>query len=282
MQFEHASYRYPRHAENAVSDLTFTVKQGEFLGILGADNSGKSTIARLSNGLLLPSSGTIHVAEQQLDAKVETLPASDKQRLLYEIRQRVGVVFADPENQIVGTTVEEDVAFGLGNLRLPPAEICARVETYLKQVGLAHYAARAPHTLSGGEQQKLCIASVLAMQPDCLVLDEPLTFLDSASRQEILELLNTIHASGKTTVYLSGTPEELLHADRILLLSQGKILDECTPAVLWNTPALFEKIGMMIPDIVEIRTGLLSSGYPLRPASLTPEAIVEDIYKVSL
>lgn len=277
MQFEHVRYRYPRQTEAAVTDLTFTVEQGEFLGILGADNSGKSTIARLMNGLLLPSSGKIRIADQQLDADVETLSALHKQRLLYEVRQKVGVVFADPENQIVGTTVAEDVAFGLGNLQLPPAEIRTRIEVYLKQVGLAQYAERAPHTLSGGEQQKLCIAGVLAMQTDCLVLDEPLTFLDSASREEILELLNAIHASGKTIVYVSAAPEELLRADRILFLSRGQIVGECTPALLWNTPALFEKIGVMIPDLVVLRIGLITSGFFIQAGSLTPEAIVEDI-----
>ena len=277
MQFEHVSYQYPRHAEKALTDVTFFVHPGEFLGILGADDSGKSTLAKLTNGLLLPSTGAVTIADLQLDALMKTLPSSQQQQMLHCLRQKVGVVFADPENQIVGATVEEDVAFGLGNLRLPPQEIRRRVAAYLKQVGLAQYAKRAPHKLSGGEQQKLCIASILAMEPECLVCDEPLTFLDSASRQEVLVLLRNIHASGKTIVYLSGSPEELLSAQRILLLSQGKVSGECPPAALWAQPALFEAIGLTPPDIIALRAALLAHGYHIQPGSLTPEAIVEDI-----
>ncbi|GAK60577.1 cobalt import ABC superfamily ATP binding cassette transporter, ABC protein [Candidatus Vecturithrix granuli] len=277
MQFEHVSYQYPSQNENALTDVTFSVHPGEFLSIFGADDSGKSTLAKLTNGLLLPAAGIVTIADLQLDAHLKTLPSLQQQQILYRLHQRVGVVFADPENQLVGATVEEDVAFGLGNLRLPSAEIRRRVETYLKQVGLAHYAKRSPHKLSGGEQQKLCIAGILAMEPECLVCDEPLTFLDSASRQEVLALLRDVHASGKTIVYLSGSPEELLIAQRILLLSQGKISGEYCPAALWGQPVLFEEIGLTPPDIITLRAALLAYGYNIQPDSLTPEAIVEDI-----
>lgn len=277
MQFEHVSYQYPFQDGNALTDVTFSVHLGEFLGILGADDSGKSTLAKVTNGLLLPSTGTVTISDFQLDALMKMLPSSQQQQMLYRLRQKVGVVFADPENQIVGTTVEEDVAFGLGNLCLPPAEIRRRVETYLKQVGLAHCAKRSPHNLSGGEQQKLCLAGVLAMEPECVVCDEPLTFLDSVSRQEVLTLLSAIHASGKTIVYLSASPEELLAAQRILLLSQGKVAGEYPPAALWNRPALFEEIGLTPPDMMTLRAALLTHGYKIQPGSLTPEAIVEDL-----
>lgn len=277
MQFDQVSYQYPAQNEHVLTEVSFCVQHGEFLGILGADDSGKSTLAKLTNGLCLPSTGTITIAAWQFDANLKTLPASQQQQILYQVRQKVGVVFADPENQIVGTTVEEDVAFGLGNLGLPSTEIRRRVAFYLKQVGLDGYAARSPHKLSGGEQQKLCIAGILAMEPDGLVFNEPLTFLDNASRQEILALLQTIHASGKTIVYLSSSPEELSLAQRILLLSHGKIAGEYHPTTLWNSPALFEKIGLTPPDMIVLRGALLAHGYPIHSTFLTPEAIVADI-----
>jgi energy-coupling factor transporter ATP-binding protein EcfA2 len=160
------------------------------------------------------------------------------------------VVFADPENQIVGTTVEEDIAFGLGNLCVPPEEMRRRIHEVLDVVGLRKYALREPHRLSGGEQQKLCLASVLAMRPECLILDSPLTFLDSTSRKEILTLLHMLHVDGSTLLYCTSDPEELLVADRIFLLSKGQLIKECTPQNLWKAPAFLNQIEIMPPPLM--------------------------------
>ncbi len=237
IQFQHVSYQYPRQDSPAIHDISFSIQPGEFVGILGANDSGKTTIAKLCNGLLLPADGDVSVNGQCVGRDID----------VHQVRRRIGVVFSDPENQIVGTTVEEDIAFGLGNLCVPPVEMRRRIDAVLDRVGLREYALREPHCLSGGEQQKLCLASVLAMQPECLVLDAPLTFLDSASRAEILAFVSALHADGGTVIYCTSDPEELIKADRILLLNNGLIANEYTSATLKQNPALLEQVGIMPP-----------------------------------
>ena len=230
LEFLHVSYTYPNQQTATIRDLSFSVQPGEFVGILGANDSGKTTLAKLCNGLLPPSEGEVCVDRQCVGRDTD----------VHQVRRKIGVVFSDPENQIVGTTVEEDIAFGLGNLCVPPAEMRRRIDMVLERVGLRQYAQREPHRLSGGEQQKLCLASVLAMQPECLVLDAPLTFLDSVSRAEILALLYALHAEGGTLLYCSSDPEELLNADRILLLHNGLLIAEIHPTNLWKDLTLLE------------------------------------------
>lgn len=265
LQFQHVSYSYPHQEKHAVKNLSFSVEHGEFLGILGADDAGKTTIAKLTNGLILPSQGQITITDIQGQVSPD------------EFRKKIGVVFSDPENQIVATTVEEDVAFGLGNLRVPSEEMRTRVDAYLKRVGLLKYAKRSPHELSGGEQQKLCIAAVLAMQPECLVLDEPLSFLDTKNRGELLEFLVELNRGGKTMIYLSGDPEEILYAHRIIILHKGTIRTECSSTALWNNPSILEESGVLPSDMMIFRDTLKQQGYPIRENSLTPETIVGDI-----
>jgi energy-coupling factor transport system ATP-binding protein len=268
IEFCDVSYVYPFQDAYAVRNLSFSVQQGDFLGILGADDSGKSTLAKLTNGILLPSQGQVKVGGMVV--------AHDEQ--LQKIRQKVGVVFSDPENQIVGTTVEEDVAFGLGNLCLPSPEIRRRVDWYLERVGLRKYAKRSPRELSGGEQQKLCIAGVLAMQPDCLVLDEPLTFLDSQSRQEILDLLIELHTDGMTIMYLTSEVEELSHARSVMVLKNGTLHTQCPPTMLWNDLAILTHAGVQPSDLMVFRDALRKQGYPIQDLSWTPEAIAQDLF----
>jgi energy-coupling factor transport system ATP-binding protein len=277
LQFQHVSYRYPGQDHDAVRDLSFSVNQGDFFGILGADDSGKTTIAKLISGIHRSSQGQITLAQpQSIDESCLQDPESET-----ELCQRIGVVFSDPENQIVGTTVEEDVAFGLGNLQIASNEIRKRVDSYLKRFGLWHYAKQPADHLSGGEQQKLCLAGILAMEPECLVLDEPLSFLDNKSRAELLELLKEMNESeGKTIIYLTSDPEELLSADRIAILQQGSIFTQCAPNVLWDTPGILENTGILPPDMMLFRHALKHRGYPIQQDSLTPEAIVRDISRI--
>lgn len=216
LEFRHVTYRYPDQPAPAIRDLSFRIAPGEFVGMLGANESGKTTLAKLCNGLLLPTEGEVLVNGR--------VPGRDI--AVHQARRMIGVVFADPEHQIVGSTVEEDVAFGLGNLGVPPAEMRQRIDAALARVGLQSHAQREPHRLSGGEQQKLCLASVLAMQPACLVLDAPLTFLDSGSRQDMLAIVRQVHADGCSLVYLSTDSDELFDADRLLFLHKGRIAGE--------------------------------------------------------
>lgn len=267
LEFQNVAYTYPQQEQPAVRHISFGVQRGAWVGVLGANDSGKSTLAKLANGLLMTSEGQV---------LVDGTPIVQDESV-YTVRQKIGVVFADPENQIVGTTVEEEIAFGPGNLGLPPAIIRRRVDHCLARVGLTSFAKRAPHQLSGGEQQKLCMASVLAMEPDCLVLDDPLTFLDPASRQAILELIDTMHAEGATILYFTSDPEELVHADRILLLAQGNLLTEGTPADLWNTLDRLEQAGIEPSDLMRFRAALRTSGAHLHAESLTIEAMIQDL-----
>lgn len=240
LQFQSVAYTYPQQDVPTIHDLSFSVRHGEFVGILGANDSGKTTIAKLCNGLFTPSAGEIRVKGQCVGKDID----------VHAVRRTIGVVFADPENQIVGTTVEEDIAFGLGNLCVPPEEMRHRIDETLDVVGLRQYVKREPHRLSGGEQQKLCLASVLAMRPECLVLDSPLTFLDNASRIDILDVLHDLHAKGKTLLYCTSDPEELLEADRILLLNKGQLIKECPPQHLREASTLLKQAEMMLSPLM--------------------------------
>ncbi len=272
LQVHQVSYSYPNRNHPALQNLSFSLHRGEFLGILGADESGKTTLAKLINGFIRPSSGSLTFSDPDGERV-----ALDSDKGMKSVREQIGVVFADPENQIVGTTVEEDVAFGPENLRLPPQEIRTRIDHVLKLVGLSHYADRAPHQLSGGEQQKLCIAGIVAMKPDCLVLDEPLTFLDAASREDIFAVLRTLKHADKTIVYLTSDPEELLLADRIIVLRQGTKVCERTLPALWNHPETLRQADILPSDMLLFRHTLRQHGYDISDDSLTPETIHADI-----
>ena len=246
LEFRHVSYTYPAQQSAAIQDLSFSVLPGEFVGILGANDSGKTTLAKLCNGLLPASDGEILVNGQCVGRDIDVRQA----------RRKIGVVFSDPENQIVGTTVEEDIAFGLGNLCVPPEEMRRRIDRILDRVGLREYALREPHRLSGGEQQKLCLASVLAMQPECLVLDAPLTFLDSASRAEMLTMLQNLHAEGSTLLYCTSEPDELIKAERILVLRAGKLLADTAPSDLWNDATILEQAAIQPSNLMLLQQAL--------------------------
>ncbi len=269
------SYGYPGQTTEAVTQLALTIQAGEFVGILGADEAGKTTLAKLTNGLLRPSSGQLVMTPPAEAALI--LDAHTDEDTLYAIRQVIGVIFSDPENQLVASTVEEEVAFGPGNLQLPAPEIRRRVAKYLHQVGLFEAAKRSPHELSGGEQQKLCIAGVLAMEPACVVLDEPLTFLDSPSRTNVLHLLQQLHAAGQTIVYLTSDPAELRFAQRILVLRHGVIRRDLPAETFWHTPDVFADTDIPRPDLLRLRDELRQRGYSMPSAALTPAAVAHDL-----
>ncbi len=265
LEFRQVSYSYPTQDAPALRNVSFAVTPGEFLGILGADESGKTTLAKLCTGRVLPSAGVVYAGGILLKPPPAERPI------------RIGIVFSDPENQIVGTTVEEDVAFGLGNLCVPPDDMRRSVDEYLDRFGFAAYAKRSPRELSGGEQQKLCLAGVLAMQPDCLIVDEPLSFLDAKSRGELLRLLLDINRAGTTIVYLTHDLQELGAAQRILLLKQGAIMRETDYAALWNAPNLLELAGIAAPELLRFRARLREQGFSIRDDSVTPDTIATDV-----
>ena len=273
LECRHLCYRYPGQAQDLLSDISFSVERGDFVGILGAEDSGKTTLARLLKGLLLPTAGNVCLGKTARPVLSEEIQSQE----LTQYRHAFGAVFSDPEHQIVGTSVEEDVAFGLGNLQIPSSKIRQKTDRILGQLDLAHYAKRPPHKLSGGEQQKLCVASILAMEPECLIFDEPLSFLDRKSRRELLQLFRELNQQGKSVIYLTSDPEELLSANRILLLLKGCIVKESTIRQLWQQPTLLEEIDIVPPDFMLLRDELLRSGYTIRSDSFSPEALVKDI-----
>lgn len=254
----------------ALSNLSFQIEKGQFVAIIGPNGSGKSTLAQQFNGLLLPSEGKVIVHG------IPTKDADSEE--IWEVRRRVGMVFQNPDNQLVATTVEEDVAFGPENLGLPQPEIRRRVDWALSQVGMDHLSQAEPHKLSGGQKQRVAIAGVLAMKPDCIVLDEPTAMLDPQGRIEVWETLTSLYRKGITIVLVTHFMEEAAMADRILVLSGGKLALAGTPQEVFGHGAL-PKLGLELPQIAELREQLKDCGIPVPSHIFTPEAMVEWLCK---
>ena len=253
----HLSHQYTSpvgKTTKVLSEISLEIFEHEYLAILGPNGSGKTTLARCLNGLLKPTSGLIIVDD--LDV---TQPNT-----LWEVRRRVGMVLQNPDNQIVSATVEREIAFGLENLGLPSRVIQKRVEAALTRFNLGSYRHQGPHRLSGGEKQRLAIASVMAMEPKYLVLDEPTSLLDPKSRQELRNLLQEIHSEGKTTVFhITQFPEEALDANRLLILAKGRILKDGDPLSIFNQPVVLGQWGLEAPLPFQLNTALQESGCTL-------------------
>jgi len=255
----------------ALAGVDLAVRKGEFLAVVGPNGSGKSTLARHFNALLLPAEGAV---------LVEGLDTARPENL-WEIRRRVGMVFQNPDNQIVSALVEEDTAFGAENLGLPPEEVRKRVDEALRMTGLAGYRRHAPHLLSGGQKQRLAIAGVLAMRPTCLVLDEPGAMLDPAGRRELMATLNRLNRSrGVTVVLVTHFMEEAAGADRIVVMSAGRPARVGTPAEVFAEVDLLEELGLELPVAAGIAHGLRRRGFALPDGILTPDDMVSFLCRV--
>jgi energy-coupling factor transporter ATPase len=247
----------------AIDGVDWDVPEGAFVAVLGGNGSGKSTLARLLNGLLVPTEGTVSVAG--LDT------ARPEHR--WEVRRLVGLVFQNPENQIVATTVEDDAAFGPENLGLPPEEIRRRVAEALAAVGLAEHADREVHRLSGGQKQRLAIAGVLAMRPRCLVLDEPTSLLDPVGRAEVLEVVRDLHARGTTVVLVTHRLEEAALADRVVVLDRGRIALQGGPREVLTCEAELAALGLDAPEAVRATRLLRAVGIRVPGVPVTVEEL---------
>jgi energy-coupling factor transporter ATPase len=236
--------------------VNFDLRAGEYVGVVGPNGGGKSTLVRLLNGLIRPDSGRVRVAGHD--------PATEP----YEVRKRLGVLFQNPENGLVAPFVEDDVAFGLENLGVEREEMRARVAEAIRSVGLAGYERREPHTLSGGEKQRVALAGLLAVEPEILVLDEPTSMLDAAGRREVLERLEALRAT-RTVLHVTHYLEELANADRVLVLNGGSLVADVTPAGLFSDPDLLRKNRLVLPTVQG-----LAGGLGLSPADVrTPEEL---------
>jgi energy-coupling factor transport system ATP-binding protein len=245
----------------ALDHINITIGKGEFVAIIGTNGSGKSTLAKHLNALLIPSSGQCLI--DGMDTK--------EQENVWEIRQSVGMVFQNPDNQIVATLVEEDVAFGPENLGVPPKEIRNRVTEALKDVGMEDYRQHSPHLLSGGQKQRVAIAGVLAMRSNCLVLDEPTAMLDPQGRQEVLStVLRLHHEQNITVVYITHFMEEAVAADRVIVMKQGKVVMEGVPKTVFSQVNRLKELGLDVPVAAEF-------AYRLRQLNMKiPEDIITD------
>lgn len=245
--------------------LNLKVEKGEFVAVLGHNGSGKSTIAKLMNGILTPDSG--HVL-------VDGIDTADEERI-FDIRQRVGMVFQNPDNQLVASIVEEDVAFGPENLGLPPSEIRKRVDDSLKKVGMYDYRMKAPHKLSGGQKQRVAVAGIIAMRPQCIVLDEPTAMLDPSGRKEVIETIHQLNKDEKITIVLiTHFMDEAVGANRVVVVDDGRVLMDDTPRQIFKNVDLMKSVGLDVPQSTELIYQLRGEGLPLPDDVLTaPECI---------
>ena len=268
---EHLSFHYTDEENKAASpeilkDLSLTLEPGTFAAVLGHNGCGKSTLAKHMNGILLPTGGKMWVAG--MDTADETK--------LYEIRQRVGMVFQNPDNQIVATIVEEDAAFGPENLGLPPEEIRRRVDDALKAVGMYDYRMHAPSQLSGGQKQRVAIAGIIAMRPSCIVLDEPTAMLDPKGRREVMKTIRLLNRNyGITIVLITHYMEEAAQADRVIVMDEGNILLDDTPEEVFSHVEQMKQIGLDVPQVTELAYELRQAGIPLDSHIITEDACVQ-------
>jgi energy-coupling factor transporter ATPase len=257
---ERVSFSYPGSGRPALSEASLDLRPGEYVGVVGPNGSGKSTLVRLLNGLLRPDSGRVLVSGRD--------PVTEP----FEVRKHLGVLFQNPENGLVAPFVEDDVAFGLENLGVPRQEMRERVARAVSAVGLQGYERREPHTLSGGEKQRVALAGLLAVEPEILVLDEPTSMLDAAGRREVLEYLQDLR-SEKTVLHVTHHLEELTGADRILVLNGGELVADETPERLFSNADLLRENRLVLPVIPRLALEL-----GLAPAKLrTPEELAEAI-----
>ena len=254
----------------ALRGVDVTIERGSFVVILGHNGSGKSTLAKTFNAVLLPSGGKVYV--EGMDTMDESL--------LLEIRRRVGMVFQNPDNQIVANVVEEDVAFAPENLGVPSAEIRKRVDDALKAVGMYEYREHAPHLLSGGQKQRVAIAGVIAMAPRCIVLDEPTAMLDPVGRREVLETIQKLNRlSGVTVVLITHHMNEAEHADRVIVMNDGLVVMDGKPREVFTRKKELEDIGLAVPDTVSLLFSLREAGMDVPVDAITVEECADAIAK---
>lgn len=268
IEIEHLSHVYHAGEEGeqtALDDLSLSIERGEFVAVLGSNGSGKSTLAKHLNALLLPTSGACRIEG------IDTREEAD----VWRIRQKVGMVFQNPDNQLIAAVVEDDVAFGPENLGVPSAEIRRRVDEALKAVNMTEFRSYAPHLLSGGQKQRIAIAGTLAMQTEAIVFDEATAMLDPEGRAEILAVVQRLHAAGRITiVFITHFMEEAAAADRILVLDHGRLVMDAPPREVFRHAREMRALGLEVPLAVELRDRLRAAGVALPEDLLTPAELV--------
>jgi len=260
VEFEHAADHPAMVRTKALDGISVQIAQGEFVAVIGRNGSGKTTFARMLNALLLPIGGNVRI--HGIDTRDENQ--------VWDVRRRIGMIFQDPDSQIIGTTVEEDVAFGPENLGLAPLEILERVQNSLHAVAMSHHLHTPPHLLSGGEKQKVSLAGILAMQPDCIILDEATALLDPAGRKEVMGLVRRLNRErGITVLHITHDMEEACLADRVMVLDVGKIMLDGTPEKVFADKSELREAGLELPQIAELFSLLNQEGFDLPTGALS-------------
>ena len=266
--FEYAKYGEDGSvvgASRAIDNVSIDIEKGSFVAVLGHNGSGKSTLAKHLNAILLPTEGTVWIGED--DTK-----NSDA---LWDIRQRAGMVFQNPDNQIIANVVEEDVAFGPENIGVPTREIWRRVDESLKAVGMTTFRKKSPNKLSGGQKQRVAIAGVMAMKPDCIILDEPTAMLDPHGREDVIRTVHELNKQENITVVLiTHYMEEVIDADRIIVMDEGKVVMDGTPKQIFSKVDQLKKYRLDVPQVTELAYELKKEGIPLEDGILTIEELV--------
>ena len=271
LRVQEVKFRYdPDQPRFAVDGVTMDLHRGEFVAVLGANGCGKSTLAKHLNAILLPETGTVLV--EGMDTRNE--------EHLYDIRQKVGMVFQNPDNQIVATIVEEDVAFAPENLGVPPAEIRTRIDEAMKLAGIYEKRDAAPYKLSGGQKQRVAIAGVIAMRPDCLVLDEATAMLDPHGRAQVMRTIRQLREAGITIVSITHYMEEAAQADRVLVMSRGRVVMEGTPEEIFSQTERLHGYHLDVPQAAELRDELVKAGIPMPENVITPDRCAEELFQL--
>ncbi len=273
---EHVRFDYIRRdeednvtaVETAIDDVSFRVNPGEFVAILGHNGSGKSTLAKHINALLTPEEGTVYV---------DNIDTSEEE-MVWEIRRRVGMVFQNPDNQIVHNVVEDDVGFGPENIGIPTEKIWERVKDSLSKVGMLHARKESPNNLSGGQKQRVAIAGILAMKPRCIVLDEATAMLDPLGRREVLKAVRELNVNeGITVLWITHHMEEVTKADRVLVMNQGKLVMEGAPREILSQAERMQQYGLDVPQVTLLARELIRRGLPVPPDVLFPEELADAV-----
>lgn len=270
IRFENVSFKYSGDEKYSLKEIDMCVKKGEFVAVLGHNGSGKSTLAKHINGLLLPTEGKVYVDGYDT--------ASDEDVL--KIRRNTGMVFQNPDNQMVATTVEEEVAFGPENIGMEPALMRKRVDEAIDKVGMRDFIGREPHNLSGGQKQRVAIAGILAMAPDCIIFDEPTSMLDPVGRREVISTIKKLHEEGITIILITHFMEEALLADRVIVMNDGDIVANGEPSKIFTDGELLRVNSLEMPVSVYIANKLKNAGFDINVEVFEAQELVEEICRL--